>query len=51
VSQLVTQRLALDVRHDVVEEALGVTGVVQRQDVRMREVGRDLDLLVEPLGT
>ena len=31
----VAQRLALDERHDVVEEAVGLARVVQRQDVRV----------------
>src|SRR5205807_1088808 len=31
--QPLTERLALDVRHDEVEEATGVPGVVERQDV------------------
>ena len=48
--QAVPQRLALDVGHDVVEEAVGLARVVQRQDVGMAQVGRDLDLAQEPLG-
>ena len=47
------QRLALDVGHDVVEDA-GAVGelsrVEERQDVGMMEVGRDVDLAEEPLG-
>ena len=42
--------LALDVRHDVVEEAVGLARVVHRQDVRMAELRRDLDLAQEPVG-
>ncbi len=48
--QLVFQRLALDVGHDVVQEAFCFTGVDQCQDVGMIELGRDLDLVEEPLG-
>ena len=47
--QVVPKRLALDVGHDVVEEAAGFPGVVQRQDVRVVQRGRDLDLAQEPL--
>ena len=46
--ELVAQRLPFDVRHDVVEEGVGV-GVVKRKDIRMLQVGGDLDLLEEPL--
>jgi len=46
----VTQRLALDVGHDVVEEPVGLTRVVQRQDVRVLQVGRGLDLGQETVG-
>ena len=48
--QLLPQRLALDVGHDVVQEAVGFTGVDQCQDVGMIELGRDLDFVEEPLG-
>src|SRR2546429_3504873 len=46
----VAQRFALDVRHDVIEEAGGGTRVVQRQDVGVLQPGRNLDLAQEPLG-
>ena len=44
------QRLAVHERHDVEEQAIGVAGVMQRQDVRMLQVGGGLDLLEEPVG-
>src|SRR5256884_6933105 len=46
----VAQRFALDVRHDIIEEAGGGTRVVQRQDVGVLQPGRNLDLAQEPLG-
>ena len=46
----VAERFALDERHDVVEEAVGLARVEQRQDVRVLEVGRGLDLGQEALG-
>ena len=42
--------LALDERHDVEEEAVDLAGVEQREDVRVLEVGGELDLGQEPLG-
>ena len=48
--QAVAQGLALDVGHHVVEEAVGVAGVEQAQDVGMLQPGGDLDLAGEPLG-
>ena len=44
------QRLALDVGHDVEDQAIHLVGVVQRQDVRVMQPGRDLDLAQEPGG-
>src|SRR5687768_10839895 len=44
------ERLSLDVRHDVEDEAVNLSGVVQRKNVRMSENGRDLDLAEEPCG-
>ena len=44
------ERLALDIRHDVVEEPAGLAGVVHRQDVRVVELGGDLDLAQEAVG-
>jgi hypothetical protein len=49
--QLVAERLPLDIRHHVVQERLRLAGVVQRQDMRMLQVRRHLDLRQEPLGT
>ena len=46
----VTHRLPFDVRHHVEEKAIGLSAVVQRQDVRMLEVGGRLDFAEEPLG-
>ena len=46
----VAQRFTGDVRHDVVERAGGLTRVVKRQDVRMGQMRRDLDLAQEPVG-
>ena len=46
----VAQRLALDERHDVEQVAVGLARVEQRQDVRVLEVGGELDLGQEPLG-
>ena len=37
-AQPLAQRLAFDVRHDVEEEAVGLAGIEERQDVRMMEV-------------
>src|SRR5437870_5200005 len=48
--QAIAQRLALDVRHDVIEEAGRGAGVVQGQDVGMLQPGGDLDLAQKPLG-
>jgi hypothetical protein len=43
------ERVALDVGHHVVEETVCFTRVMQRKDVRMSEVGRNLDLTQKPL--
>ena len=48
--ELVAQRLALDVGHNVKEEPLGATGVVQREDVRMIQTRGDLDFSQESVG-
>ena len=47
--EAIAERLALDERHHVVEEARGLAGIVQRQDVRVRQAGRDLDLALKAL--
>ena len=44
------QRFAGDVRHDVVEQAVGLARVDQSEDVRVLEVGGDLDLGQEALA-
>ena len=46
----VAQRLALDERHDVVEQAVGLARVVEAEDVGVLEVGGDPDLAQEPVG-
>ena len=48
--QLVPQRLAADVRKHVVQHAVRVARVDERQNVRMIEPRRDLDLGEEPFG-
>ncbi len=48
--QPVAERLALHKRHHVEHGAAYLARVVQRQDVRVLEVGRRLDLGEEPLG-
>ncbi|CAA9302889.1 MAG: hypothetical protein AVDCRST_MAG40-471, partial [uncultured Gemmatimonadaceae bacterium] len=44
------ERLALDVRHDVVEEPVGLARVDEREDVRVEELRGDLDLAQEAVG-
>ena len=44
------ERLALDERHDVVEQALGLARVVEAEDVGVLEVGGDPDLAEEAVG-
>ena len=48
--QAVAEGLALDVGHDVIEEAVGVARVDQAEDMGVLEPGGDLDLAGEPLG-
>jgi len=48
--ELAPQRLALDVGHDVVQEAGGLAGVEEGEDVGVLELGGGGDLLHEPLG-
>ena len=50
-SQTLSECCALDVGHHVVEEPVCLTGVMERQDVGVREPGGDLDLLEEALRT
>jgi hypothetical protein len=44
------ERLALDKRHHVIEEPAGLARVVQRQDVRMLQIGGEFDLAQEAFG-
>ncbi len=44
------ERLALDEGHDVVEQAAGLTGVDEAEDMGVLEVGGDPDLGEEALG-
>ena len=46
----VAQRLALDVRHDVIEETACFARVQQRQDVGVLKLGCGLDLPREPIA-
>ncbi len=48
--QPVAQRLALDEGHDVEQVAVGLARVEERQDVRVLEIGGELDLGQEALG-
>ena len=45
----VAKRLAAHEWHDIEQRAVGVSRVVQRQDVRVLQVGGDLNFLEEPL--
>src|SRR5207245_315447 len=47
----ITQRFPFHERHHVIEVTSRAARVVQRQDVRMLQLGRDLDLALEPLQT
>ena len=48
--QAVPERLALDERHHVVEEAVGVAGVEHAEDVGVLQAGGHLDFAGEPVG-
>ena len=48
--QPLAQRLSLDVGHDEVEEAAGLAGIVERQNVGMLQAGRHLDFAEEALA-
>jgi hypothetical protein len=50
VVQAVTERLACDIRHHVIQEARRFAGVVKRQDVGMREACRNLDFPQKPVA-
>ena len=44
------ERFPLHMRHDIEQEAVRLAGVEQRQDVRVLQVGRGLDLSEEAFG-
>ena len=46
--ETIPKRLPLHVRHDVIQLAVSLAGVEHRQDVRVRQPGRELDLAKEP---
>ena len=48
--QPVAETLPLDERHHVEEEAVRLAGIEERQDMRMLQRRRGLDLGEEPLG-
>ena len=48
--EAIAERLALDERHHVEQESVGLPRVEQRQDVRMLQRRRRLDLGEEPIG-
>jgi hypothetical protein len=50
-AESLAQGLSLDIGHDIVEKPVGLVRVVQRQDVRMVEAGRDLNLVQKPSGS
>src|SRR6266700_7615193 len=47
--QQTTQRLTLDVRHDVEQQSAGLAGIEQRDDVGVAQRGRGLDLAQKAL--
>ena len=47
----VPKALPFQIGHDIEQEAVGFPGIVERQDMRMIQVGGDLDLGQEPFGT
>ncbi len=48
--ELLAQRAAVDVRHDVIEEAARLSRIVQRQDVRVLQPRGNLNLFQETLS-
>ena len=48
--EAVAERVPLDVGHDIEQGAVRVAGVEERQDVRVTEPGRQLDLAKKALG-
>ena len=49
-SDAVAQRLALNERHHVIEQPIGLAGIVERKDVRMLEACGDANLREKPIG-
>ena len=49
--QTLPQGLALGVGHDVEEQPVGLARIIERQDVRVTEVGARRDLAEKPLRT
>ena len=49
--QATAQRLAFDVRHDVIEETGCLARIVQRKDMGVLQLSRQPDLAQEPFGT
>ena len=47
--EALAQRLPLDVGHDVVQQVASLARVVQRHDVRVLQLRRDLDFPEKPL--
>ena len=47
----IPETLTLHIGHDVVQEPVGVPGIVERQDVGMSEPSRQLDLAQEAVRT
>ncbi len=45
------QRVSLDIGHDIVDQAIDLIGVVERQDMGMVKASRDLNLTQEPGGS
>jgi hypothetical protein len=45
------ERLSLDVRHDIVQQSVGVSGIKQREDVRVLKLRSRLDLAEEPFAS
>ena len=48
--QSVAHRAPLDAWHHVVQRTVGLTGVVEWEDMRVRELRREPDLAQEPVG-
>ena len=49
--QPLPESLALDVGHHVVDQAVGLVGIVERENVRVMKPGRGLDLVKEASGS